>query len=185
VERGGKGMGRGEVKSKRKQESEEGACSLFYSGSGAPSCCQVTVGRSLDRMLLPTSHPRCGFTQAHHPKHHGPGGAGLINVFSGSVGGTGSSSPGQPCSLPAPTASPCIFFPSLNMTWVTGPTAVTSASVPNLNPCSKQGDIPRSRADTFWVRDTHSTLKSRGSECQRLSTEISGQAWCEGSGNGK
>ena len=43
--------GRRESKSKRKQESEEGANSPFYSESGTPGCCQVTVGRSLDRML--------------------------------------------------------------------------------------------------------------------------------------
>ena len=33
------------------QEREEGASSPFYSESGTPVCCQVTVGQSLDRML--------------------------------------------------------------------------------------------------------------------------------------
>jgi hypothetical protein len=35
----------------REQEREEGASGPFYSGSGLLSCYQVTVGRSLDRML--------------------------------------------------------------------------------------------------------------------------------------
>ena len=35
----------------RRQEREEGTSSPFYSGSGLPGCCQVTVGWSLDRML--------------------------------------------------------------------------------------------------------------------------------------
>ena len=34
-----------------KMEQEEGASSPFYSGSGLPGCCQVTVGQNLDRML--------------------------------------------------------------------------------------------------------------------------------------
>ena len=37
------------------QEREEGASSPFYSESGTPVCCQVTVGRSLDKMLTITS----------------------------------------------------------------------------------------------------------------------------------
>ena len=51
-----KGMGRErEPESKRAREREarirgkreEGASSPFYSGSGLPGCCQVTVGRSI------------------------------------------------------------------------------------------------------------------------------------------
>lgn len=34
----------------RRQESEEGVSGPFYSESGTPGCCQVTVGRSLDKM---------------------------------------------------------------------------------------------------------------------------------------
>jgi len=33
-----------EGESKREQESEEGANSLFYNESGTPGCCPVTVG---------------------------------------------------------------------------------------------------------------------------------------------
>ena len=35
----------------REQESKEGANSPFYSESGIPGYCRVTVGQSLDRML--------------------------------------------------------------------------------------------------------------------------------------
>jgi hypothetical protein len=35
---------------KRAREEEE-ASSPFYSESGIPGCCQVTVGQSLDKML--------------------------------------------------------------------------------------------------------------------------------------
>jgi hypothetical protein len=38
----------------REQEREEGASSPFYSESGTPGCCQVTVGWSLDKMLTPS-----------------------------------------------------------------------------------------------------------------------------------
>ena len=38
----------GERVGARKQEREEGANSPFYSESGIPDCCQVTVGQSLD-----------------------------------------------------------------------------------------------------------------------------------------
>jgi hypothetical protein len=52
------GGGWGESKSKKARakdkEREEGASSPFYSGS-LPGCCQVTVGRSLDRMLTDIS----------------------------------------------------------------------------------------------------------------------------------
>jgi len=50
-------MGREGTKGKRARarENEEGASSLFYSESGIPGCCQVTVGRSLDRVLTLTS----------------------------------------------------------------------------------------------------------------------------------
>ena len=52
------GEGTGKGKSPRRQErsrrtreqearGEEGASSPFYSGSGLPGCCQVTVGRSM------------------------------------------------------------------------------------------------------------------------------------------
>ena len=44
-------MGRGRVKRKRneqEQEREEGASSPFYSESGIPGCCQVTV---MDRFI--------------------------------------------------------------------------------------------------------------------------------------
>jgi preprotein translocase subunit SecG len=36
----------------RRQESEEGASSPFYSESGTPGFCQVTVGQSLDKMPI-------------------------------------------------------------------------------------------------------------------------------------
>jgi hypothetical protein len=41
----------GESKSEREQEREEGASSPFYSESGTPGSCQVTVGWRLDRLL--------------------------------------------------------------------------------------------------------------------------------------
>jgi hypothetical protein len=53
-------------RARKEQEREEGASSPFYSGSGLPGycqvtvgrsihgCCQVTVGCSLDRMLTNT-----------------------------------------------------------------------------------------------------------------------------------
>ena len=44
-------------KGTRNQEREEGASSPFYSESGTPGCCQVTVGQSLDKM--PTEARRC------------------------------------------------------------------------------------------------------------------------------
>ena len=63
-ERKNKGAGgKKEAREARTQEREKGPSSLFYSGSGLPGCCQVTVGRntpgchqvivgwSLDRML--------------------------------------------------------------------------------------------------------------------------------------
>ena len=42
---------------KRTEQEQEGkrakgASSPFYSESDTPGCCQVTVGRSLDRMLI-------------------------------------------------------------------------------------------------------------------------------------
>jgi hypothetical protein len=39
-----KGREKQENKRTREQEREEGASSPLYSGSGLPSCCQVTVG---------------------------------------------------------------------------------------------------------------------------------------------
>jgi hypothetical protein len=39
----------------RRQERKEGASSPFYSGSGTPGCCQVTVGQSLDKMPMITT----------------------------------------------------------------------------------------------------------------------------------
>ena len=45
---------RQEGKRSRDQESEEGASSPFSSESGIPSCCQVTVGQSLEEMLTLT-----------------------------------------------------------------------------------------------------------------------------------
>jgi hypothetical protein len=41
---------KGNPRVREEQESKEGASSPFYSESGIPGCCQVTVGRSLDRM---------------------------------------------------------------------------------------------------------------------------------------
>jgi hypothetical protein len=35
-----------------------GVSSPFYSESGIPGCCQVTVGLSLDKMLTLTAHPK-------------------------------------------------------------------------------------------------------------------------------
>ena len=46
-----------EQESKRKRVSEEGASISFYSESGTPGYCQVTVGQSLDKM--PTEARRC------------------------------------------------------------------------------------------------------------------------------
>jgi hypothetical protein len=47
-ERKNKGAGgKKEAREARTQEREKGPSSLFYSGSGLPGCCQVTVGRSL------------------------------------------------------------------------------------------------------------------------------------------
>jgi hypothetical protein len=48
MERGEQKQGRS--KRTRDQGSEEGASSPFYSGSGLPGCCQLTVGWSLDRI---------------------------------------------------------------------------------------------------------------------------------------
>jgi hypothetical protein len=46
-------MGREEIEKRgREQESEEGASSLFYPESGTLGCCQVTVGWSLEEMLM-------------------------------------------------------------------------------------------------------------------------------------
>jgi len=50
-ERGQKG------KRVREQEHEEGANSPFYSESGIPGCCQVTMGWSLKGMLTFTPPP--------------------------------------------------------------------------------------------------------------------------------
>jgi hypothetical protein len=59
MERRGKGMGRdGEQEGAIEQEareSEDGASSPFHSAPGLPGCCQVTVGWSLDRMLIHTT----------------------------------------------------------------------------------------------------------------------------------
>ena len=49
-EKGRRKRARGEQETKRARE-QRGASSLFYRGSGLPGCCQVTMGRSLDRML--------------------------------------------------------------------------------------------------------------------------------------
>jgi hypothetical protein len=49
----GKGNGKwGE----QEQEGEEGASSPFYNASSTPGCCQITVGRSLDKMLTHRGH---------------------------------------------------------------------------------------------------------------------------------
>jgi hypothetical protein len=51
--RNGERVGKGpkdRAGAREEQESEEGASSPFYSESGI---CQVTVGQSLDRMLIP------------------------------------------------------------------------------------------------------------------------------------
>ena len=48
-EKGQRGKSREKEKSKRKRV-RRGASSSFYSESGTPGCCQVTVGHSLDRM---------------------------------------------------------------------------------------------------------------------------------------
>jgi hypothetical protein len=42
---------------KQEQERAEGMSSLFYSESGTPGYCQVTMGRSLDKMLTLSLHP--------------------------------------------------------------------------------------------------------------------------------
>ena len=50
-EENGKRGGKGRTRAREEQKREEGASSPFYSESGIPGCCQVTVGQSLDRML--------------------------------------------------------------------------------------------------------------------------------------
>ena len=51
-ERDGERGGRGErTEEEQEGKREEGASSSFYSESGIPGCCQVTVGWSLDKML--------------------------------------------------------------------------------------------------------------------------------------
>jgi hypothetical protein len=50
--------GKGRSRAREKQEikrGRRGASSLFYSGSGIPGYCQVTVRWSLDRMLTARS----------------------------------------------------------------------------------------------------------------------------------
>jgi hypothetical protein len=42
---------RGQSESKKARERKEGASIPFYSESGIPGCCQVTVGKSLDKIL--------------------------------------------------------------------------------------------------------------------------------------
>jgi hypothetical protein len=42
---------RGKKARRQERERQEGASSPFYSGSGLPGCCQVTVEWSLDRIL--------------------------------------------------------------------------------------------------------------------------------------
>jgi hypothetical protein len=49
VKRGGEGNG--ERGDRGKRAREEGANSPFYSESGTPGCCQVTVRQSLEEML--------------------------------------------------------------------------------------------------------------------------------------
>lgn len=53
VERGRHGMGRKEegVRGQREGKKEEGASSPFYRESVISGCCQVTVGRNLDKIL--------------------------------------------------------------------------------------------------------------------------------------
>jgi hypothetical protein len=48
-----KGTARGQEnkRARKEQWKEEGASITFYSGSGLPGYCQVTVGWTLDRML--------------------------------------------------------------------------------------------------------------------------------------
>jgi hypothetical protein len=48
--REGEGV-RGQSENKKTRAREEGPSSPFYSESGTPGCCQVTVGWSLDKML--------------------------------------------------------------------------------------------------------------------------------------
>ena len=50
---GEKGKGGEDRVGARRQDQEraEGASSPFYSESGIPGCCQVTVGQSLEEML--------------------------------------------------------------------------------------------------------------------------------------
>jgi hypothetical protein len=45
---GKEGKGQEQKEKRRKQDSEEGARSPFYSESGIPGCCQEPVGRSLE-----------------------------------------------------------------------------------------------------------------------------------------
>jgi hypothetical protein len=49
--RGGREWVEREQETKRAREREEGPSSPFYSGSGTPGSCQVTVGWSLDRTV--------------------------------------------------------------------------------------------------------------------------------------
>jgi hypothetical protein len=48
---GERGTGQEDRAGVRRQETVEGPSSPFYSESGIPGGCQVTVGRSLDKML--------------------------------------------------------------------------------------------------------------------------------------
>ena len=45
----------------RKDKREEGASSPFYSESGIPGCCQVTVGQSLEAVLVLCFINQAGF----------------------------------------------------------------------------------------------------------------------------
>lgn len=76
----GEGEGRGEkkrvetIKLENKRIREEGAIIPFYSESGTPSCCQVTVERSLEEMLY-WVHPKSsesGLPGLHTPHSHLP-----------------------------------------------------------------------------------------------------------------
>lgn len=53
---GEEGKGQEQEKKRRQQEGEGGERSRFYSESGMPDCCSVTVGWSLDEMPTVMMH---------------------------------------------------------------------------------------------------------------------------------
>lgn len=105
----------------------------------------------------------CRFPQDHLPKNQASSGAGPINVFNGSVGGSGFCHPGLPHSVSVSssisllsTASPLIIFLSLIRTLGLEPSCMgVIANAPNLHLWSKQSHILGSRADRYILGKGH------------------------------